>query len=155
MASHGICYMMSHKRLSGLPVVGSVVDTYGADTANTKGATLTAPNDASWGSWVAFSTSCQRIKALVIAVGHGQADFTLMSDQWHQISIGVGASGSEVEIAFFNEAGGTSANTKTPHPLFLGPIYIDVPAGSRLSARVKKQAGSLQRTLDLVLYGIR
>lgn len=157
MASHGTSYMMTQKRLSGLPVVGSVVDTYGADTANTKGTTLTAPNnETSFGSWYQLTASSQRIKALILAVGHGQADLTTYTDQWHHIQLGIGSAGNEVVFAQFVEAGGSSSVPKTIAPGFIGPIYVDIPAGSRLSARVKKMvASSYQRTIDLVAYGIR
>lgn len=157
MASHGLCYMKSQKKQSGLPVVGSVVDTYGADTANTKGVTVTAPNDeSSYGSWAQLTASSERIKALILAVGHGQADFSALSNQWYQIELGIGGAGSEVAFAQFLEAGGSSSGTKTPAPGFLGPIYVDIPAGSRISARIMKQnASATQRTLSLIAYGIR
>lgn len=157
MATHGVCFMMTQKKSSGLPVVGSVVDTYGADTANTKGVTVTAPNnETSYGSWAQIAASSERIKALILAVGHGQADLSALSNQWYHIELGVGGAGSEVVFARFIEAGGSSSGTKTPSPGFLGPIYVDIPAGSRISARVKKQnASATQRTLSLIAYGIR
>ena len=156
MASHGVCYMMTQKKLSGLPVVGSVVDTYGADTANTKGVTVTAPNNSTtMGAWSQLTNSSQRIKALILAVGHGQSDMSVLTDQWHHIELGIGTAGSEVTFAKFVEAGGCSSGTKTPCPGFLGPIYVDIPAGSCISARIRKSDSSLQRTLNLVAYGIR
>jgi hypothetical protein len=157
MASHGVCYVMTQRKASGLPVVGSVVDTYGADTANTKGVTVTAPNnESSYGSWAQLTASSERIKALILAVGHGQADLSTLSNQWHHIELGIGGAGSEVAFARFLEGGGSSSGTKTPAPGFLGPIYVDIPAGSRISARVKKQdASATQRTLSLIAYGIR
>ncbi len=157
MASHGIVSTTTNKLVSGLPVVGSIVDTYGADTANTKGTTLTASTDqAQFGSWVQLSPSTNRIKALVLAIGHGQADMTSYTDQYYHLSIGIGAAGFEQEILFFIEAGGSSSVTKTPAPGYIGPLYIDLPEGTRLCARVRKQySSSLQRTIDLIAYGIR
>jgi hypothetical protein len=157
MASHGICYMMTQKKKSGLPVVGSVVDTYGADTANTKGVTVTAPNnETNYGSWAQLTASSERIKALILAVGHGQENLSALSNQWHHIELGIGGAGSEVAFVRFEEAGGSSSSTLTPAPGYLGPLYVDIPAGSRISARVRKQiASSAQRTLSLIAYGIR
>ena len=157
MASHATTYALTKKLISGLPTVGSVVDTYGVDTANTKGTTLTAPdNPSQYGSWTQIAASTNRIKALVFAIGHGQADMTTFSDQYFDLSIGIGAAGSEVELAEFLQAGGSSQTTKTLSPGYLGPLYVDIPEGTRLSARVRKQWNSAsQRTLDVVIYGVR
>ena len=157
MASHQGIYVTSTKASSGLPVVGQVVDTYGANVAATKGVTLTAPSsDGSYGSWTEITASCERIKAMMIACGHGQADWTTFSDQWYQIQIGVGGAGSEQNILTLYEAGASSSATGTVSQMVLGPYYVDIAPGSRLSARVGKQYSSAsQRTLDVVLYGIR
>lgn len=157
MASHGATYITSLKANSGLPTVGQVVDTYGADVAATKGVTLTAPaSDGALGSWTEITASCERIKALVIACGHGQAAWTTFTDQWYQLQIGVGGAGSEQNILTLYEAGSSSSTTGTVSQMLLGPYYVDIAPGSRLSARVGKQhASASQRTLDVVLYGIR
>lgn len=157
MASHQGIYATSNKAASGLPVVGHVVDTYGANTTSTKGVTLTAPSsDGTYGSWTEIAASCERIKALMIACGHGQADWMTFSDQWYQIQIGVGGAGSEQNILTLYEAGASSSATGTVSQMVLGPYYVDIAPGSRLSARVGKQYSSAsQRTIDVVLYGIR
>lgn len=157
MASHQGIYATSNKAASGLPVVGQVVDTYGANTTSTKGVTLTAPaSDGAFGSWTEISASCERIKAMMIACGHGQADWSTFSDQWYQLQIGVGGVGSEQNILTLYEAGASSSATGTVSQMILGPYYVDIAPGSRLSARVGKQHSSAsQRTLDVVLYGIR
>lgn len=157
MASHQGIYATSNKAASGLPVVGHVVDTYGANTTSTKGVTLTAPaSDGAFGSWTEISASCERIKAMMIACGHGQADWSTFSDQWYQLQIGVGGVGSEQNILTLYEAGASSSATGTVSQMILGPYYVDIAPGSRISARVGKQHSSAsQRTLDVVLYGIR
>lgn len=141
---------------SGLPCVGSIVDTYGADTVNTKGTTLTAANtEGVYGSWVPISESCQRIKALMIAVGHGQADWGTFTNQWAMFQIGVGGSGAEVDIIRINDIG-TGSGIRTPSQSMLGPYYMDIAPGTRLSARLMKQHdSSSQRTMDVIFYGIR
>lgn len=158
VASHGQIWIVTSRCKSGLPCVGSVVDTYGANTASTKGTTVTAPAvDGGMGSWTQISASCERIKALLIAIGHGQAsDWTTFSNQLFRIQIGVGSAGNEQVILDANEAGASSSGTGTVGQMVLGPYYVDIPAGSSVSARIAKQyASSAQRTLDLVLYGIR
>lgn len=157
MASHQGIHATSNKAASGLPVVGHVVDTYGANTTSTKGVTLTAPSsDGTYGSWTEIAASCERIKALMIACGHGQADWMTFSDQWYQIQIGVGGAGSEQNILTLYEAGASSSATGTVSQMVLGPYYVDIAPGSRLSARIGKQYSSAsQRTIDVVLYGIR
>lgn len=157
IASHSGLYFYANRVSSGLPCVGSVVDTYGADTANSRGTVLTAPNtDGGYGSWAQVSASCSRVKALLIAIGNGNQSWTTYSNQWYSIQIGVGAAASEQTIIAVEEAGGSSSGTGTVSQMILGPYYVDIPAGSRISARVAKQyASSSQRTVDVVLYGIR
>jgi len=156
VASHADVYAYMKPMKSGLPCVGSVVDTYGADTANSKGTTLTAPNtDGVYGDWAQVSASCERIKALVIAVGHGQADWSTYSNQWAILQVGIGGAGSEVEVARIIDIG-TGNGIRTPSQSMHGPYYLDIPAGTRLTARVAKQySSSSQRTIDVILYGIR
>lgn len=157
VASHDVIYAYIMPMKSGLPCVGSVVDTYGAVTSSdSKGTTLTAPNtDGGYGSWVPVSASCERIKALMVAVGHGQADWSTFGDQWAGVQVGIGGSGSEVEVVRIIDIG-TGSGIRTPSQSIFGPYYLDIPAGTRLSARVAKQhASSSQRTIDVILYGIR
>ena len=156
VASHADLYAYIMPMKSGLPCVGSVVDTYGADTANSKGTTLTAPNtEAAYGAWVQVSASCERIKALMIAVGHGQADWSTYGNQWAAVQVGIGGAGSEVEAVRILDIG-TGNGIRVPSQALFGPYYLDIPPGTRLSARVAKQYSEAnQRTIDVILYGIR
>lgn len=157
MASHGVVYPLLLKRRSGLPTVGSVVDTYGADTSNTKGVTVTAGNTG-WeqGAWTEISASCKRIKALIVAVGHGQVTLNAHSDKAYTLQIGIGAAGSEQVVVDWSSSGGISSASLTTAPSFLGPVYVDIPEGSRLSARLSEQwNSSSQRSLSIIAYGIR
>lgn len=156
MSSHDDVYLWATTMSSGLPCVGSVVDTYGADTANSKGTTLTASTtEATFGSWVQMTASSERVKALMIAVGHGQADWSTYGNQWLSLQIGVGAAASEVELVRIYDLG-SSSGTGIVSQHWLGPYYVDIPSGTRISARVAKQySSSSQRTVDVILYGIR
>lgn len=156
MASHPGIYVDATPCFSGLPCVGSVVDTYGADTTNSKGVTLTASNTENvLGSWSQIVASCERIKAIIVAVGHGQANWSTFGDQWKSIQIGIGAAGSE-QLLFSVESIGASSGTGSPSQAWFGPYYVDLPAGTRISGRHSTQhTSSSQRTIDVILYGIR
>ena len=156
LASHEDVYLWVMEVSSGLPCVGSVVDTYGADTANSKGTTLTASTtEGTFGSWVELTSSCERIKALMIAVGHGQADWSTYGNQYIAIKLAVGAAASETELLRIQDVG-SSSGTGIASQNWLGPYYFDIPPGTRISASVAKQySSSSQRTVDVILYGIR
>lgn len=159
VASANGIYVRAERFSSGAPPAGSVVDTYGADTVNSKGTTITALStatcNADYGSWAQLSVSTNRIKALVVAVGHGQQDLSLVTDCWYEIAIGVGAAGQEKPIALIT--GQTNSYSRVPMPGLVGPFCVDVPPGSRLAACIRKTpvSSSSQRSLDVVAYGIR
>lgn len=156
LASHPDVYAYVMPMKSGLPCVGSVVDTYGADTANSRGTVLTASGtDGVYGAWAPITTSSERVKAFVLAFGHGQADYTTFTNQWAIVDIGIGSAGSETEILMIADIG-ASAGTGILGQQWYGPYFIDIPAGTRISARVRKQHTSAsQRTIDVIMYGIR
>lgn len=157
IASHGTFSLRANKIRSGLPMAGTVVDTYGADTANTRGVVATgSTTEGVFGSWAEVTASSNRVKALMIAVGNGNQSWAAYSNQWYYIDIGIGGAGSEQVVLELREAGGSSSGTGTAAPLMLGPFFVDIPDGSRISVRTAKQySSSSQRTLDVVLYGIR
>lgn len=156
IASHPDVYAYVMTMKSGLPCVGSVVDTYGADTANSRGTTLTASGTENvYGSWVPLTASSERVKAVVLAFGHGQADWSSFTNQWAIVDIGIGAANAETEILTIADLG-TSAGTKILGQQWYGPYFLDIPAGTRISARARKQYTSAnQRTVDVIMYGIR
>lgn len=156
VAAHGVFTLNVTKMKSGLPAAGTVVDTYGADTANTRGTVVTAPaSEGVFGAWAEVTASSERVKCLMVALGNGNQDWTTHSNQWYALEIAIGGAGSEQEIVHILEAGGSSSGTGTVSQMVLGPYFVDVPKGSRLSARVSKQYATDQRTIDVVLYGIR
>jgi len=91
----------------------------------------------------------------VLAFGHGQADWSTFTNQWAIVDIGIGAAGSETEILTLADLG-ASSGTQILAQQWYGPYFLDIPAGTRISARVRKQYTSAsQRTIDVILYGIR
>lgn len=146
------------KLRSGAPCAGHVIDTYGADTINVRGTNCQQQPGVSYGwnsTYYELTPSCKRVKAFVLALGHGGEDWSTYPNQRYSIRIGIGALGSEVELLTIYEAGGSSNQTLGPSQLFLGPYYVDIAPGSRIVAKVSKEHTTYQKTLSLVMYGIR
>ena len=132
---------------------GSEITTYGADTANTAGTTLTA-NAASfvWGAYTQLTPSCNRMECFFVAVfpRTAQNGFTDQDGWWE---LAVGASGSEQTIASGNTEAGLA--TQLTKPQWFGPYYQQVAEGQRLSGRLLRQWATTQRALDMIVYGVR
>lgn len=157
VASHGIVYFMLNMSPGiGLNTAGAQMTAYGVDTQNTKGTVVTASNtEGVYGSWVQISASCNRISALMAHVGHNNAWLSGLTDQWYRIRVGIGEVGSEHIIWVPYETGGSSSTTGLHHNQWHGPIYVDIPAGTRLAVCGAAQNSSgVQRVRDVILYGI-
>lgn len=164
IASHEALEFNLIKLRSGDPWIGSVIDTYGADETNTRGVNCLQQSGVSYGwggSYYELTASCKRIKAFVLAVGHGGADWSSdpgFFNQRYSIRLAIGAAGSEVELLTIQDAGGTTDYTRAPSQMFLGPYGVDIEPGTRIAAKVSKQGATTDvdhRTLSLVMYGIR
>lgn len=156
MASHGIGYHSLVASDTFIPQIGSfaVCDTYGATTGTTRGVSVSAnASENVYGSWTEITASCNSVKAMLVSVLHGNTWQTTHNDQWHQFQIGIGSAGNEVVVFSSGECGLNSSDGGIPSPLF-GPFYIDIPSGTRISVRMKKQY-TTQRALDFILYGLR
>lgn len=129
--------------------------TYGADTANTNGVQCDAAGTAhTFGSWTQIDASCaNRIRELFVCA----ASFdNTKTDAYYQIEIGVGGAGSEVVLipAPMLHARSDATLDATSQVVF-GPFPVDVPAGTRLSARVKSSITTVnERDVDVILYGL-
>ena len=128
---------------------GKVV-TYGANTADSGGVSVdpggTANTKGSYSEIVA-STS-HNISYLIVAIGNQD---TLNLDANVLLDLAVGASGSEVNFAE-NIYFGMFTNELFMPSVFSFPINI--PAGTRISARAQSNVIATGRTFDLILYGI-
>jgi hypothetical protein len=69
--------------------------------------------------------------------------------QQNLLDIAIGGSGSEIVIVPNIQI---NCVTKPAFPMFFGPLWIPIPAGTRLSARIQSATGSA--TAGLQLYGI-
>lgn len=120
---------------------------YGVDTANSRGVLLSAPGSLNTkGAWteITASTSAAHTALLVCPQGGGA---TNISSANVLIDIGIGASSSETVIIGDLHGVTTASESITwTTPMLYG---LDVPSGSRLSARY--QRANANNTVDLFL----
>lgn len=132
---------------------GSVIDTYGANTATSAGTTMTADNAAfTMGAYAQLTASCERMECFFVAVSPRTAQ-SAYSDQNGYFELALGSAGNEKVIASGTPE--VSLGTKLTTPQWFGPYYHQVSAGQRLSARLQRQFTTSQRTLDIIVYGVR
>ena len=132
---------------------GSIVDTYGAVPASTGGTTMTSDTgDRIMGAYSTISAACDRIECFFVSVfaRTAQTAFNNQSNFWE---LAVGPTGQEETIA----AGlcAASSSDGITKPQFFGPFFQQISSGQRLSARCAKQWATTQRTLDMIVYGVR
>lgn len=136
----------------GVPAY-SECTTYGADTDTTHGVVLATPagtnTKGAWTEVVASTTTY--IRALGWGLGFewqpGWSTLNFLFD------IGIGSAGNEVAL-FENLVARTSTSEIVYGWLptdFAAPVAVDLPIGTRLSARF--QASGTNQDLDIVLYG--
>ncbi len=132
---------------------GSEITTYGADIANSAGTTLTAgAGDFTWGAWATITASCEREEAFFVAVSPRSVQNSFNDqDGWWELAIG--GAGSEQVIASGNVE--ATLATAIVHPQWFGPYYCQAALGQRLSGRLMRQWATNQRTLDMIVYGVR
>jgi hypothetical protein len=135
------------------------VDTMGADTATSRGVVLT-PNATinTPGAWTQVIASTARAYHALGAMVGGAGETVLVAQTW-MMDIGIGGAGSEVvlipniplrNLSTAEEMG----QYKMPGMEWL--CDVNVPAGSRLSARVNSGVtGAANTRSDVVLYGFR
>ena len=135
------------------PWTGSEITTYGATTASSSGTTLTAnAADFTYGAYSQLTASCDRMDCFFVAV-FPRTSQTSFNDQDGVWELAVGVAGSENTIA----SGTVQANsaTRITHPQWFGPFFQQVAKGQRLSARLMRQGTTSQRTLDIIVYGVK
>jgi hypothetical protein len=135
------------------------VDTMGADTATSRGVTLT-PNATinTPGAWAEVIASTARAYHALGAMVGGAGETVLVGQTW-MMDIGIGGSGSEVVLVPNIPLRNLSTSEemgqyKKPGSEWMADLHI--PAGSRLSARVNSGVtGAANTRSDVVLYGFR
>lgn len=130
----------------------SSATTYGFTAATTRGTTIdpgtTAGTKGAWAQVAASTTS--DIRGLFASVGAGGNSSLSTARFW--FDIGVGASGFEQPI-IRDFPMGTSAS-EILSPSWWPVIPVDIPLGSRLSARSVCNITGSARLLDITLHGL-
>lgn len=132
----------------------SLVEAHGAAVADSGGVSIdpggTANTKGSYTEIVASTT--YPIKALIIGVGN-QANNVRSSQSW-LVDIAIGAAGSE-QVVIPNYAINCSTSPDTVLPQTSPLLPVDIPAGTRLSARAQSDGiDATDRLFDLILYGV-
>ena len=126
--------------------------TYGANTATSSGTLCTANVSTNvFGSWVEFSASTTApIHAFMVFIG-GRDGTTILAHQF-DVSIGVGAAASEVAVLDgpWHGTWATSESYDAYVPPYV-PIGVNIPAGSRLVARVRSNTASSPQTFPTIV----
>jgi hypothetical protein len=142
------CQLMAENVLA--PAINGPVAMYGGTVANSGGVqpAVLANSEGAWSQLTAATK--HRHRALMLLVGKLYSD-TAATAESYAMDIGIGASGSEVElltdVPFVST---TTSDTARPHQL--GPVFVDIPKGSRLSTRLRS-AATWDKT-QVVAYGM-
>lgn len=131
------------------------VTTYGANTGDSGGTSIdpggTINTKPSTFTEITSSTTYP-ITELILAFGN-QLNTTRSSFSW-LVDLAIGASSSE-QIILPDMALNCSTSPDIVVPQFYGPLPVDIPAGTRLSARAQCSGNdATDRLFDLVLYGV-
>lgn len=125
------------------------VDTYGADTANSRGTQVSTPGSTNTkGSYSEITASTNRAyQGFFITVGG--YDETAISSGGQGIDIAIGSAGNETIIeADIPTVTATSEAVDLPIPAL---FRKHIPAGTRISARFSRNVSS---QLDIIFHGI-
>lgn len=129
---------------------GNIVKAYGVDTANAVGTLVTGNASANTkGSYSQLTASTsQTIEAMVVALTEHA---TITPSKWQLVDIAVGAGGSEV-VVLSNLQFAQQDSGDNFYELVSGPFPCNIPAATRLSARLQGDTGS--QVFKLAVYGI-
>lgn len=134
------------------PTARSLVDTYGAAAATSRGASVDPGSTANTkGSWTQITASTtRRISTLVVGVGN-QRNTAPTAGAWFA-DIGIGASGSETVLIPNHRIVASANGSLLPsHSLF----PVSIPAGSRLAVRAQSGiTDATDRLIDFLLHGV-
>lgn len=137
-----------------LPSPLSRVTSYGPNTADSGGVGLdpggTAHTKGSYSQITATTTNAIRAMFIVIG-GGGNAGMT--TADW-LIDVAIGAAASE-QIILPNMHLQVNSTDDRITPEIIGPIAVNIPAGTRLSARAQCSiTDATDRLLDITIYGL-
>lgn len=124
--------------------------TIGADTATSRGVTLTAPGSLNTkGPWTELAASTPEDLTVIYLGPQGAGSTNFISAVGLLIDLGIGPSGSEQVVV--GDVGISSSSQELLTIRFPMTYAVDVPAGSRLVARYARGASTIP--LDLIVVG--
>ena len=124
---------------------------YGLDVGSTyvDAIELTAPSSNTWGSWTEITPNTDRDHSVLYV---SQVRSTSMTPRTNYatmlVRIGAGSLGNEQPLIMFPAT--TVAYTLLGSPNFIGPFFVDVPSGTRLSASMRMSASPYVNGVHLV-----
>lgn len=132
----------------------AVVTDHGSAVADSGGVSVdpggTANTKGSYSQIVA-STS-RAMKAMIIGIGNQNNGSRTIADFLLDLAIGAAASETIIVADLHLEA---SASDDAMRPVFVGPIPISIPAGTRLAARAACTIiDATDRLFDVIIYGV-
>jgi len=132
------------------------VRTYGADASDSGGTSIdpggTANTEGAIVEIIANSNTFP-IHALTVAIGN-QANSTQTGTLNWLFDILIGASGAEKILIEDLQVFATTAGDLAS-PMVFGPFFVDIPAGTRVSARCQSaNIEATDRLKDVILYGM-
>jgi len=128
---------------------GSQVIAYGVSSP-ARGVAVTPGASGAEGAWTEIVASTSEPCEYIVA-GVGMPQATVVTSQVKTLDIGYGAA---TEVALMQDIlTMTDTSERTHGPSFNLPIYADLPASTRLVARMSQHAATAQAS-DIILYGI-
>jgi hypothetical protein len=136
--------------------------TYGANTATSRGVTVTASAGTinTFGAWTSIvAATSAPIRAMVVGI-QGNGDTDLAASAW-RLEIGYGGAGSEQAIATLGAiASSSEAMSSTPGSLHTVPtdvpFTVSIPEGARLVARLMTATSTTTNpAVDVAVIGLR
>lgn len=142
-------YVAVQGLVGGAPLGISGVETIGAVPASTSGVSVTPGASGVWGGWTQITDACANdIKHLIVHMGsQGRGTGT---QQYWLLQVATGSSGAERIVIDTLFAAETNAGVFMPQ--YPPGFFVNIPSGTRLSARGMKQ-GASGNTSGIILYG--
>lgn len=128
------------------------VTTYGTTAASSLGTTIAYPGSLNTKSaWVQLTASTtERLAAIVVGLQAGADTSVAAGNQFVDVGIGAAAAETVLVADIYSKTTTNSETLACPESMFV--YAVDVPVGSRLSARAAYSANT--NTVDVTVHGI-
>jgi len=156
--SIGVQCILEHGSMSWMPRPFGIAETYGFDSSSTKCVTVDpggAANTKS-SSWIEIVASTGHPSLCwLLGAGLDTASTVLPATIRWAIDVAIGGAGSEKIIANNLLFASNSSTDRVDWP-FIGPFYVPIPAGSRISVKAQcTSTDATYRVLNVFIMGVR